>query len=246
MTNFRDLPSELRNRIYQLCLLEQEPIDPYSHWSPREGLTPGLLRVNKTVHREASPLFYAHNRFDFTLATPEQVASFLGTIGSNNANYIQHIHVDFPIFRDLESGNITLEEGSMGVFANIQNICTNLSTLTTHVYSTNDTVMKLDALDDPKIATEALTLVNTRFRAILSLRDINVEVYKYGPSEDIKSKMENLGWTVSATFVEEWDPAGRSFSDDADDWDRDYGYDDDDNDSYDIDNDSDFWRRAGD
>jgi hypothetical protein len=42
--------------------------------------------------------------------------------------------------------------------------------------------LKLDALDYPKIITEALKLVNTRFRAISSLQEIVVEVYEDGPS----------------------------------------------------------------
>ena len=41
--------------------------------------------------------------------------------------------------------------------------------------------LKLDALDNPKIVTEALQLVNTRFRAISSLQEIIVKVYKEGP-----------------------------------------------------------------
>lgn len=96
--------------------------------------------------------------------------------------------------------------------------------------------LKLDALDNPKIVTEALKLVDTRFRAISSLQEIIVRVYKDGPSGYIRRKMESHGWTISETeYVEEWG-TDRSFSDIEDDWDHDY----------DIDNDGDFWRRAGD
>ncbi|TVY19295.1 hypothetical protein LARI1_G004808 [Lachnellula arida] len=239
MANFRDLPSELRNRIYELCLLHQEPIDPWTHHYPRQDLTPGLLLANKTIHREANPLLYAQNRFDFTSAAPEDVASFLGTIG-HNAEYIRHICINFPSLRHLEPGNVALEEGSIGIFAHIQSRCANLSTLTTALNSTNDTVLQLDALDHPKTVTEALTLVDTCFSAILSLQYVIVQVYEDGPSGYIKSQMENLGWTVSETeYVDEWG-SERSFDDDywnrvdRDGWDDD---DDDDGDSYDIDND---------
>jgi hypothetical protein len=220
-------------------------------YNQRQELTPGLLRANKTVHREASSLLYAQNRIDFAMATPEDVASFLRTIGDNNANCTRHICVDFPSLRDLEPGNFTLEEGSDGILANIQSGCANLRTLTTSLSSTHAMELRLDALANPNIVTEALTLVNTRFRAISSLQDIVVEVYDDGPSGYIRRKMENQGWTVSTTeYVEEWGP-DRSFGDSEDDWDHDYGYDDDDDDdddddAYDIDNDSDFWRRAAD
>ena len=54
--------------------------------------------------------------------------------------------------------------------------------LTTSLYSTNAIELKLDALDNPKIVTEALKLVDTRFKAISSLQEIIVRVYKDGPS----------------------------------------------------------------
>jgi hypothetical protein len=244
--NFLKLPSELRNSVYELCLLHQEPISPWTDYNQRQELTPGLLRANKTVHREASSLFYAQNRFDFTMATPEDVASFLGTIGRNNADCIRHVCVDFPKFSYLEFGDVTLDEGSIGILANIQSGCANLITLTTSLYSTNAMELRLDALDNPKIVTEALKLVDTRFRAISSLQEIIVGVYEDGPSGYIRKKMESYGWTISTTeYVEEWGTE-RSFSDIEDDWDHDYGYDDLGDDDYDIDNDSDFWRRAGD
>ena len=215
------------------------------NYNRRQELIPGILRANKTVHREASSLLYAQNRFDFAMATPEDLASFLRTIGEN-ANYIRHIYVDFPSLRDLEPGNVTLEEGSDGILASIQSACANLRTLTTSSSSTHAMELRLDALDNPNIVTEALSLVNTRFRAISSLQNIIVEVYDDGPSGYIRRKMENHGWVVSTIeYAQEWG-SDRSLDDFEDDWDHDYGYDDDDDDAYDIDNDSDFWRRAAD
>jgi hypothetical protein len=245
--NFLDLPSELRNRVYELCLLHEEPINPWIDQIQRQELTPGLLRANKTVHCEASSLLYAQNCFDFAMTTPEDVASFLRTIGNINACCIRHVCVDFPTLRDLEPGNVTLEEDGDSILASIQSGCTNLRTLTTSLSSTHAMELRLDALDNPKIVTEALTLVNTHFRAISSLQDIIVEVYDDGPSGYIRRTMEDHGWTVSTTeYVEEWG-SYRSFGDFEDDWDHDYGYDDDaDDDDYDLDNDSDFWRRAAD
>jgi len=221
-------------------------MNPWINYTRRQGLTPALLRANKTIHREASSLLYAENRFDFAMATPEDIASFLRTIGDKNANCIRHICVDFPSLRDfLEPGKVTLEEDSDGILANIQSGCANLRTLTTSLSSTRDMELRLDELDSPKIVAEALTLVNTRFRAISSLQDIIVEVYDDGPSGYIRKEKENHGWIVSTTeYVEEWD-SDMSFGGFEDDRDLDYGYDDDDDeDAYDIDNDSDFWRRA--
>lgn len=247
MANFLDLPSELRNQVYELCLLHEEPIDPWDDYGPQRELTLGLLLANKTVHREATSFFYAQNCFDFTLTTPEDVASFLETIGRDNADYIRHIRIDFPNLRDLEPGNVTIEEDNIGIFAHIRSACANLSTLKTSLDSTDAMVYKLDTLDHPNVVNEALTLVNTQFRAFLHLSDIIVKMHEDNLTLYMKTMMENHGWTLSLKErIEEWND-DRSFSDFEDYGDRDYGYEDEDyNDDYDIDNDSDFWRRAGD
>lgn len=107
----------------------------------------------------------------------------------------------------------------------------------------------LDALDNHKIANEALKLANTHFRAISSLQKIVVEVYEDGPSDHIRRRFESHGWTISMTEYLEEDDFDRSFSDfeyDGHGYDSSSNDDDSDDKSYDIDNDSDFWRRAGD
>lgn len=249
-TNFLSLPSELRNKIYQLVLVQQEPIVPHFDYYQRHTLTPELLRTNKTVHREASSLLYAQNRFDFTMFTSEHVASFLEQIGRNNANYIRHIHVDFPNFLHLDPHDVTLEDDSDRILAKIQSDCTTLSTLTTSLDSTNDMELRLDALDNYNIVAKALAVVDTRFKAILSLQEIIVEVYEDGPSGHIRREMKSHGWTISAIeYVEESDSHRFSSDIEYDDYryGGDYRYSDDSgSDHYDIDNDSDFWRRAGD
>ena len=247
MSNFFSLPRELRNQIYELVLLHQEVINPWDCYDLRHKLTLELLNVNKTIHREASWLCYARNRFDFSMGSPEDVASFLGQIGRNNSDCIRHICVGFPKFSYLDSGDITLEDDSFAILANIQSCCTSVSALTTSPDSTNAMELRLDALDSPKVVTEALKLANTHFRAISSLQEIIVNVYEDCPSDYIRRRMESHGWTISiAEYVEEED-FNRSLSDFGCDG---YGYrgseDSDDDDSYDIDNDSDFWRRAAD
>ena len=246
MSNFFSLPRELRDQIYELVILHQEPIDPWADYGPPYNLAPELLRTNKTINREASLLLYSQNRFDFTSSTPENVASFVEQIGRNNADNIRHICVDFPKFRYLDLGDVTLEDDSVDIFGTLQSGCASLSTLTTSRYSTNAMELRLDALDNPKLVTEALKLVNTLFRTVSTIQKIIVEVYEDGPSDYIRREMDNHGWTISVAKHEEDDFEG-SFSDYEYD---DYGYDRegdyDDNDSYDIDKDSDFWRRAAD
>ena len=212
-SNFFSLPRELRNMIYGPVLLQQEPIDPWHYCYRRGDLTPGLLRVNRAIHREASSLFYSQNRFDFTHSSSEHVASFLGQIGRVSADFIQHVCIDFPDFLPLEPGDVTLKDDSICILANFRNGCASLSTLTTSLYSTNAMELRLDALDNPKLVTEALKLVNTHFRAISSLQQIIVEVYEDGPSDQIRRVMKSHGWTIRTTEVVEEEASDRCFSD---------------------------------
>ena len=196
-SNFFSLPGEIRNRIYELVLLHQEPIDPWIDCYPRlYNLTPKLLHVNKDIHREASSLFYAQNRFDFTACTSEQVASFLRQIGPKNAGYIQHVHVGSSDFPHLAPDNIAFKDDSLGTLAIIRSGCANLSTLT--ISMTRIHGMKLcEALDNPKFGIEAMNLINTHIRAISSLQQIIIEVYRGGLSDYIRREMENQGWKIS-------------------------------------------------
>ena len=51
--------------------------------------------------------------------------------------------------------------------------------------------LRLNALDHFKVVTEALKLVNTHFRAISSLQEIIIEVYKDSSSDHIQRKIKS-------------------------------------------------------
>jgi len=256
--NFLGLPRELRDQIYELVLLHEEPIDPWAGFFSRQKLTPGLFRVNKAIHNETISLFYTWNSFDFTTGHPENITSFLEQIGQSNADFIRHIYVDFPkLF--LENDCIALDEDSISTLATLQSNCEYLRTLTLpQVCSTSLAPLNTDpqavgiiAATDPETITEAVELVNTHIRSISSLQDIIIELYEDSPSDHIRGEMERLGWKIhqidEAAFRDD-------LGSDRDDYDDDYsggwgygdGDGDDDANDYDIDDDSDFWRRAAD
>lgn len=244
-TNFLSLPSELRNRIYELVLLDESSINPGIVSYPHHPLTPGLLCANKMIHREASSFLYAQNRFDLTGYEPHLV-DFLDQIGHDNANHIRQLCIGFPRFRSLNRHDVTLEDDSLRVLAKIRSSCTNLSKLVTALDSTDGVTLSLDALDNPNIVVEALALVNAHFRALSSLQDITVEIYEERPSAHTRKSMGILGWNFEVTETVEEEDSDGFLSDIEEDYDR---YDDDsdgDDGSYDIDNDSDYWRRASD
>ncbi|KAI0436113.1 hypothetical protein F4803DRAFT_543354 [Xylaria telfairii] len=211
--SFLSLSSELRNAIYDMLLLYQEPIDPWAIYrNPQAGRshprlsysyvracysypravcprneedrpTLALFRANKAVHREASSLFYGRNRFNLSEVAPQEVVAFLERIGVSNAAYIRHVIVDFPVFIRLDPDYITLEESSLDVLTTMQTRCTNLASLRTQLYSTVAMELRLDNVGDHQVAADALQLLDTHFRAISSLQDIIVEVYEDGPSD---------------------------------------------------------------
>lgn len=253
--SFLSLAGEVRNKIYEMALLRTNPIDPWNlFW---EHLTPGLLRSNQAIHREASSVLYGRNIFDFTTAESDDIVSFLEQIGSKNAGHIRHMLIEFPSFLHLDPEEVTLEHDAVRMLEHMQQACSNLSNITTSLSSTDSMEVRLDNLENHKVATDALELVNTHFQNIPSLQKITVEVYEDGGSYQLRRTMEKYGWILGLNerVEEDWD-WDRSFSDGDDDGDDDYldryghrygyGYGSDDADDYDIDKDSDFWRRAAD
>jgi hypothetical protein len=80
----------------------------------------------------------------------------------------------------------------------------------------------IDALDSPWAAAEALALVDARFKAISSLKEIIVNVYDEPPSCDLRKKMRSCGWTIEVTEREESKESVGSFDGYDDYFDYDY------------------------
>jgi len=211
-TNFFNFPGEIRNKIYEEALMLSEPIilvamQPcsgiYGLALPRNSLEFGLLRLcpaillaNKRAHREASPLLYSRNRFRLDKGF---LKLFLDDIGPQNASFLRHICIAFPAFDDYHLGSITLKEDSIRTLERIRDNCTNLATLETSLgFPTIDAMESIDALDSPRAAA-TLALVDTRFKAISSLKEVIVNIYNKSLSCDLKEKMRSCGWTIKGT-----------------------------------------------
>ncbi|CAH0046428.1 unnamed protein product [Clonostachys solani] len=115
---FLRAPVEIRFRIYYEIFVKDGPVhfgaDRCQLDAPLvrrpEGLSSALLRVNKTIHQEATRILYSENLFQFPDAycfrEPEgdsfcfysavpYVAPFLQQIGQN-ARFLRHISINFP------------------------------------------------------------------------------------------------------------------------------------------------------
>jgi hypothetical protein len=203
-TNFFSLPRELRDQIYVLVLLHEEPLDPWAEIFPRKKLTPGLFRANKTIHHETTSLFYNQSIFELGTGTPRNIASFLEQIGRSNADCIRHIHIDFPRLY-VNTGYVYLNNYNLGVLVNIRSGFAFLSTLTMSQMDRKAHIAPLDVSPDVdsfaptaefEIITEGLKLVDINIRAIASLQDVIVELYEDGLSDHIRGEMKRLGWKI--------------------------------------------------
>lgn len=217
--------------VYKLHLVQKAPIWPVPAGFPLGSrLIPGLytralLLANKAVHREAGSIFYGLNCFDFIGLSSDKLVPFLVQIGAQNAGYIRHLIIDFPDFNFLPSGLVTFNDHTIEILANIQSRCVNLTTLTTTESSTYEMELELNGLEDDDAVTDALGLVDTSFRAIPSLREINIQSYKRGPGEHYRQTVKRLGWTVS--IMKEYDSGfGRDDDDGYGDESDDDGYGD--------------------
>lgn len=96
---FLSLPIEIRNKIYELALIEPNSlwISPY-HTHRTMGVPP-LLKTCKTIGYEASPIFYGANTF--IADQVEYFMQWLGTLSRVNIVYLRDLEI--PIVRTSRS-----------------------------------------------------------------------------------------------------------------------------------------------
>ncbi|KAH8745242.1 hypothetical protein BGZ57DRAFT_707943, partial [Hyaloscypha finlandica] len=124
------------------------------------------------------------------------LTSFLDHIGPQNASFLCHIWIAFPAFDDYHFGSVTLKEDSIRTLEHIRDNCTNLATLETSLRFRTIIAME-SAIDfDSPRAAAALALVDVRFKAIPSLKEIIVNVHDEPLSCDLREEMRGCGWTI--------------------------------------------------
>jgi hypothetical protein len=207
--NFFGFPKEIRLQIYSELLVHPEPIVFVADYGPpspplfrsrRDGLCSALLQLNKQAHSEASPLLYSNNRFRFpdiwTSTDSAHIAPFLLQIGPQ-ANLIRHICISFPTFDDFRHGSASLHEAHIKNLELIRDTCTSITTLELSLHSDRANC----ALRDSPVAEQALDLLDARFKAIPSLKEVivNFQVYSEEDLSDDRVKMRDRGWTVEVT-----------------------------------------------
>lgn len=224
---FYSLPSEIRNKIFEELLVLSQPItldmctddshDLYAV-SPAPNLNTSaslsfcrtLLLVSKRMHSEASFLLYSRNRFRLkdsvsTIGDEAQsaiLASFFDRIGRQKASFLHHICIAFPAFDNYRVVNVTLQEDSKRTLELIRVNFVNIATIETSLETTHAMQVAIDTLDSPRAAAEMLALVDARFKAISSLKEVIVNVYDEPPSDYLRKMIHDYGWTIKVTKLE--------------------------------------------
>jgi hypothetical protein len=101
---FLNLPPELRNKIYELCLLPKKDKFKFIiqkrdirhlavHQGPLQGgntqrTRTNILRLNKQIHAEAASLLYSHKMY---FSNHIVLQAFIGQIGPTNRELLRHL-----------------------------------------------------------------------------------------------------------------------------------------------------------
>ncbi|TPX12844.1 uncharacterized protein E0L32_006724 [Thyridium curvatum] len=177
---FRNLPPELRDQIYKEVLIHKEPIIVEKGDTQRQPVTVGLLRANKTIHAEASPILYGQNWFDLTDMEADPIIRFFRQIGRRNAAYLRKMLIDFLDIDITGPLEFTIIDGSVRVMAAIQHHCVNLVSLTVSLLNWQG-MDKIDVrpyiLCGAWLFESALKLLANQMRTIPTLRTMKAVVY---------------------------------------------------------------------
>ncbi|KAH0556305.1 hypothetical protein GP486_005767 [Trichoglossum hirsutum] len=219
-------PTEIRLQIYSELLVSSERIvfaaefatpSPPLFRPKRNGLWPALLRANKMVYSEASPLLYSNNCFQF----PNGFASgnaiwaayyspFINKIGSQ-ASFIRYICITTPTAFDSKHGRARLHDYHVKNLKLIRDTCTSLTTFELYL-ATYSTIYPGCKLHISRVSADALMLVAVYLKAIAPLKKIIVNFRAYGEkylgdykkelSDHLTKRMNRCGWTTRTIRLE--------------------------------------------
>lgn len=101
MSKLLTLPTKLREQIWNLVIVTDEPVRRLFHWEPYTGrrIIASLLCVNRFLHEECSPIFYSHNLiiprlprdFRFIGTTEAEIKSRQSELVGTGLTYLPYI-----------------------------------------------------------------------------------------------------------------------------------------------------------
>ncbi|KAI9888731.1 MAG: hypothetical protein M1814_006463 [Vezdaea aestivalis] len=216
--SFLDISTEVRLKIYSELLVSSAPVVFAAQCNPwlspslqrqRTWFYPAILRVSKQISREARPILYSNNCFefsedfseDFSVSTEAKTRPFLDRIGIN-AKLIRHISIPFPTYHPDPPTKALDDETHIKNLEMICAMCTDVRTLEMQApVEEYDYAFDNDLIEAETIGEGTLDLLNIRLKKIISLEKItvNFEVYPTGLDDDAKNAMQRLEWNIKLT-----------------------------------------------
>lgn len=183
-----------------LVILNPRPQYYSLRWQPQRSrvkATVELLRASKTIHAEATPLFYGETLFEVDEATPDEIDFFLDTIGDTNASYIRRVMIQFPIFDYDGWHEVFIQEKSLRIISSIESRCVNLRSLETDIASTTYMENKCFVHFNDEDAAQGVAMVYTRFCAIPSQPDIVLQMCEDVPVGYVREMIKSHDWSLA-------------------------------------------------
>lgn len=213
-SSFFNLPRKARGSIYKRVLMVAHPIYLFQDTGSRvETFAPdrpprwlALLFTNRQANSEASAILYGMNNFSLLDTTRQQVGllqAFITCIGPVNASFLSHLCINFPVVEG-QPGKPRLKEDGIQSLKLLQEKCTSLTTLETHIYSNNSGGLTGKDQDSSQFIREALLQFDVQLRAIPSLDKIVIRVYGGTPTPSAMEFMQGFGWVVLPGNKDRW------------------------------------------
>jgi hypothetical protein len=159
-----------------------------------------LLVANKTLHREASPIFYGQNQFDFAEeAQPNIIACLRET--RRNAALMRSIWFEFPRLEASKRYQEVLIHDDDIYFRNrLRKFCPTVRSITIPGDGVDELERDIKKVGGPVTVPGILGMINDSFHAFAPLTEINVmyplDAVTSESHEHLREEMVKQGWKV--------------------------------------------------
>ncbi|RTE84329.1 hypothetical protein BHE90_001196 [Fusarium euwallaceae] len=206
---FLDLPGMARDGIYKHVLTVEHPVYLFQDFGSRvEAFAPdkpkwwiALLYTNRQISSEAKAALYANNNFHL-MGNPQKhgalLQSFLGRIGSPNANSLSRLCIGFPVTEKAQGqpGSVIITQDSLQSLTLVREQCTALKILEMQLSKENSGLLAGAREEDAQLVRDALLRIDAQLKTISSVKKIVVRLYMKDVPSFVVDAMQGLEWVV--------------------------------------------------
>ncbi|KAI8712870.1 hypothetical protein NCS52_01386400 [Fusarium sp. LHS14.1] len=206
---FMDLPGLVREGIYKHVLTIKHPVYLFQDFGRRvEAFAPdkpkqwiALLYTNRQISSEAKAVLYGNNNFHL-MDNPEKhgalLQSFLGSIGSSNANSLSYLCLGFPVAEKAQgqADGVAIRQDSLQSLSLVREQCLGINTLEMQMCKENSRLLVGAREEDAQLVRDVLLRVDAQLQAISSVKKIVIRLSIKGVPSLVVDAMQNLAWVV--------------------------------------------------